>query len=469
MSFMRDFSLFVAIGLENTPVNTYEYKAMKSFADATRQEDFDALEDALKYWLASMIDNGVSATIRKRYIDKLNAVYREYDAESSVSPRLFQDIKHLNTCYDNGKDNDLSEIDKGVDRIFGVLMSGAKSQPALAIFLYLLFNASSDVRKAIMLRTDEYKSQFAQLEDIIVPATFHHLRKYVFDLNQSRKREPQLIREVLAGIESCLTGWGIGLKNGISGSLIPAIWIGKARACGINLSEIVSVLDGVPAEYGYLRLVRKTALGVERRDTIKELVANAFAPSNKSWYALKLRRGISFDGLQTELQAAFPEFCDEDTFFYPQKEVFKRVDKRIVTEVMPVIPDIVFFNVQPRQVGKIDRRIRQTGLGWVFRSANMPENDYSMISRSSMLDFQKMIGVFSSNMKIELTRERPIGVGRAVRITGGIMTGYTGMIYDIKDGDEGRLIYVKISNEYALKTELKIKEHFIEPIERMIL
>lgn len=464
---MHDFSSFVAIGLKNTSVNTYEYKAMKSFADATRQKDFDALEDALKYWLASMIDSGVSAAIRKRYIDKLNAIYREYDAESAIGPHLFQAIKQLNVCY--GNIDDMSLIDSGVDRIFNVLMSGAKSQPALAIFLYLLFNASSDVKKAIMLRTDEYRNQFAQLEDVIVPATFHHLRKYVFNLNQSRKREPQLVREVLTEIESCLTSWGIKLKNGISVSLIPAIWIGKAKSCGINLSEIVSVLDAVPAEYGYLQLIRKTSLGVERRDTIKERVANAFAPSNKSWYALKLRRGVSYDNLQTEIQKAFPEFCNEDTFFYPQKEVSRRVDKRIVTEVTPVIPDIVFFHVQPCHVGKIDRLIRMAGLGWIFRTVNTSESDYSVIPRSSMLDFQKMIGVFSSNMRIELTQERPIGVGREVRITGGIMTGYKGMIYDIKEGDDGRLIYIKISNEYSVRAELKIEEHFVEPVERSFL
>jgi len=468
---MQDFASFVAIKIKDAPVNSYGYKAMKSFTDVTQREIFYTLEDALKYWLASMIDNGISATIRNRYIGKLNTIYEDCLPESKADINPFHDIVQLNFEYSNGKYEDMAVLDKGIDRIFNHLLYEAKSRPALAVFLYMLFNASSDIKKAIMLQTEEYESKFVQLEDVIVPASFHHRRKYVFGLNQSHKREPQLVKEVLTEISSYMTDRGIKLKSGFSNSLITAIWIGKAKACGVSLSEIVSVLDTIPSEYSYLQLIQKTELSVERKDAIKERVANAFAPACKRWYAIKLRRGVSFDTLQTDAKEAFPDFYSANTFFYPQKEVSRRVDKKIVTEAIPVIPDIVFLYVQPRHAGQIDHRIKMECLGWVFKSVNTPESNYSVIDRPSMLNFQRMIGIFTPDMKIELTKEAPVGIGRRVRITGGILVGYEGVIYDIKNGDgsDARQIYIKLSQEYSVKAELKIEEHFVEPIESPVL
>ncbi len=53
-----------------------------------------------------------------------------------------------------------SELTK-IESVFDTVMTDAKSKPELAVFLYLLFNASSDIEKAISLTTDEYTPEFA--------------------------------------------------------------------------------------------------------------------------------------------------------------------------------------------------------------------------------------------------------------------------------------------------------------------
>lgn len=83
-----------------------------------------------------------------------------------------------------------------------------------------------------------------------------------------------------------------------------------------------------------------------------------------------------------------------------------------------------------------------------------------------MLNFQRVIGTFTSDMKISLTNKPPIGIGREVRITGGIMAGYIGKIYDIKDGSDVRNIYIRLSPEYSIRAEIMVEEYFVETIDR---
>ncbi len=461
---------FVVIKLNEASASSIDYKAISSFVSSVRDNDDLPTEELLAVWIANMIDNGLLLASRKRYVSKLSAIYKEYCNQNGVDGNPFEKVKRLRDCETGTSSKEIQTENALLTKVFSALMRDAKSYSGLSVFLYLLFDASSEMEKAISLKVNEYHPIFSQLDDIINTSTFHHRRKYVFDLGQSRKRMPQMVKEVSGDIRDYLLSKGIKLSEPFTAKTIVSLWIAKAREIGIKLADIKSVLTIIPPEYDYLGLVKGSDLSDERRLLIKKKVAEAFFPTDKRWYAMKLRRNASFDDVQHLIKTELPDCFEKAIFFYPIKKFTKRVGRKIISESMPYIPDIVFFKLQHSYLRGLDHVVRRENLGWVFRQVNLPDSDYAVIDNRGMQIFQKAIGELSSDMKVELTRESPIEIGRKVRITGGIMAGYNGMIYDIKDSgrDSVRQIYIKLSADYSIKAELKIEEYFVEPIDHYV-
>jgi len=460
------FSEFVAIKLSQVSDRTIDYKAISSFISSTRGYEDLNLEDLLRVWIAAMIDRGFTVASRKRYIGKLGTIYKEYCAGQDIDGNPFESVRELRNFDDSANIRELQAAVEKIEKIFDTIMSDANIKPHVALFLYLLFNVSSDLEKAISLTIDEYTSEFPQLDDIIKPAEFHHRRKYVFDLGQSHKRMPQLVREVTAEINSYFRARDIRLPDAFTPRTIISVWAAKARKTGVTLSDLRSLLRVIPDEYVYLKYVKGSELTPEETKAIKRRVAEAFSPSCRRWYAIKLRRSTIYDTFQTYIRDHFQDYYDDRTLFYPQMEISRRFDKKIVTESVPVIPDVVFINVLPRHVRTIDHLIRSRNFGGVLRMANTSDSGFSVISHQSMLIFQRMIGIFTPEMRMALTKDAPVGIGREVRITGGIMAGYTGRIYDIKEGSDVRQIYIRLSSDYSVRAEIKVEEYFVEPLDK---
>ncbi|MCM1491551.1 MAG: hypothetical protein NC095_12120 [Muribaculum sp.] len=458
------FSEFVATKLDSTPRQTIDYKAMISFLTTLHGYGEMSDENRLRIWIANIVHRGLTMSSRKRYIEKLHTIYNEYRSASGVNDNAFDGIAELKNIDSRSgitqPDTQLTRLEK----IFDIILADAKTRPELAVFLYLLFNASTDIENAVYLTADDYKPLFPQLDDIIRPEDFHHSRKYVFDLQQSRKRTPQLVREVLGAIDSYLRVKEIRFPDHLSPATILSLWILKASKLGVGLSDLKCMLGAIPAGFEYLHFVSGSQLSAEGQLEIKHRVAEAFSPSGKRWYAMKVWRNFDFDRFKQHIKENFSEFYDEEMFFYPVKQVLSRIDKKIVTKNVPVIPDVVFFHVRPRHVRKMDTAIRTEGVGWIFRNANNASSDYSVIDTAGMALFQRMIGIFTPDVKIELTPEEPMGIGRDVIITGGIMAGYRGRIYDIKEGSDVRQIYIRLSDKYSIKAEATVDEFYVQPI-----
>lgn len=459
------FREFVATRLSSSPESSVEYKASSSFLSSIDEPGDASTEEQLRSWIAHMIDRGFSLSTRERYIKKLSAIYREYSAENDVDTNPFDEIKELLEIDSPFRDGQLdSELDR-LEKIFHILVADARKRPELALFLYLLLNASTDIENAISLTVDDYRPEFHQLDEVIDTAVFHHSRKYVFDLKQSRRRMPQLVREVESGIDLYMRLKGIGLRNLPLAQTIQSFWILQARKSGVRLSDIKGVLGSFPEDFQYLGYVHGAELSAEEKLRIKHRVAEAFFPSGKRWYAMKVRRGFDFDSFRKLVRKSFDKYYDQGTLFYPMRQAASRVGKKIVTVDVPVIPDVVFFHVQPRFVRKMDALVHTENIGWIFRYARNACSDYSVIDTGSMTLFQQMIGVFTADVKIELTPDEPVGIGRDVIITGGIMAGYRGRIYDIKQGSDVRQIYIRLSEKYAIRAEAAVEEFYVRPID----
>ena len=461
---MESFPEFVAIRLGRVSNRTVDYKSISSFLSSIKGIEGQNLNGLLKVWVADMFDRGLALASRKRYVEKLGALYKEYCGLNGLSGNPFVGIKEL-CAVDvpvNAKSLEVESLK--IEKAFDVIMSAAVSKPELAVFLYLLFNASSDIEKAISLTTEEYEPKFSQLDEIIRPSRFHHRRKYVFDLGQSRKRMPQLVREVTNAIEVYLRTKDIVFPGAFTPDVIVALWMAKARRNGVSLLEIRQAVSAMPSGYEYLSSIEGAALTSEEIFSIKRRVAESLAPSGKRWYAIKLRRGVAYDAFADFITANCFNHSDDCLLFYPQKEIIRRVEKKIVTKTAPVIPDIVFIYLNPRHVRKVDALIKTERSGYVFRVTSAADSEYSVIDTPSMTIFQRMIGVFTPDIKLDLTTESPVGIGREVVITGGVMSGYEGTIFDIKEGSDMRHIYVRLSQKYSIKAEVKVEEMYVKAI-----
>lgn len=461
------FSKFVATKLNSISVRTIEYKAINSFLTSIRGYGEMSVENQLRTWIVFMIDRGFTQSSRKRYIEKLNTIYRGYCNEIGIEDDPFESIMELRSFNPHTNAKQLnSELTK-IEKILDILLTDAKTKPELAIFLYLMLNATADIRTAIYLTTENYKQEFPQLSDIIKPDEFHHSRKYIFNLKQSRKRTTQLIKEVFSGIEVYFLMKGINFHDRhITTTTILTLWALKARKIGVKLSDIKQILGILPEQFEYLRFVPSSNLTEEEVLKIKLRVAESFLPSSKRWFAMKVRRGFDFYKFQNYIKNAFGDSYEEGTLFYPQKQIVNRVNKKNVIENVPIITDVVFFHLQLRHVKKMDAIIRSNNIGWIFRNSKRLDGDYSVISTNSMTLFQQMIGQYTPDLKIELTHKVPIDIGRDVIITGGIMAGYQGRIYDIKEDSNLRQFFIRISDTYYLRAEATVNEIFVKPINR---
>lgn len=84
-----------------------------------------------------------------------------------------------------------------------------------------------------------------------------------------------------------------------------------------------------------------------------------------------------------------------------------------------------------------------------------------------MKEFQRHIGLFSSDIRMELvSRDISFSVNQAVKINGGIMDNRIGVIQCVKNTNGTRTYTLALSDrEYATWTVEDIEEIYIEPVE----
>lgn len=454
------FPDFVSSRLKDTPRASIDFKSMTSFLHSARNLGAEAIENNVNAWVTDMIDNGLSVSSRRRYLGKLKAVYSAWSGNRQIPEAFATPLRDLDADAATSEARVMAER---LGAIFDIVVEDARSNPHVALFLYMLLNATADIASAIMLRNDEYIPVHPVLDDILLNRPAHHRRRYIFNLEQSRKREPQLVREALAAISLYLRSRGIRFPS--SAPAILSIWCAKARSAGLSSRHLKATLGIVPPGFEYLDHVIAPPLSIyEIRDT-KNRVAEAFAPSGRRWYAVRFKRSSSVTAIRALLEQTFTALFSPDTIFYPLSETAKRVGRKMVTVTAPILPGILFINVPPMLIGRIDTALKADHLGYVLRTSAHPLSPCSIIDTADMLNFQRMIGIFTPDIKIELTTLPPMGVGRRVRITGGIMAGYTGIIHDIKDNDDNRLLYITLTTNCTVKVAIKIPESLVQPVD----
>lgn len=422
---------------------------------------FDA--ESLRVWIASMLLSGVKTTTAKRYTGRLHTIFNEWRETDVVDP--FLDVNSAFEPSFQVNEADETHNLNVLKRLLGRTETDANRQSAL-IFFYLLYNADASLLDVVEATFDGAPNYCAQVDEIVKQLNSSYGRKYLFSLNQSKARPTQILRELTEALGALMKSAGMRVANGHVREEITAIWIAAALKCGIDLRDIRSVVAAVPYRYRALSLISKQEIATGRRHEIICRVADSLNDNTPRWFAMKLRRVVSVDDVKSKIEAQLPGRLATMELFHPTHIAKTRVGKKIQRQEVAYAPDIVFFRTQYNKVRSLFAAIGD--IAWCFKASQTPDARYAIISQEEMVTFQRCVGQFTDDIKLQLTdptQTLGLGLGRMVRITGGMMAGYTGLIEDLDTTTGSRRFYLRISADTALNWTATVPDYLIEPLE----
>lgn len=461
---MNTFLSFV----ENAISKDCSRKALKSagasFASFLKKSpDNEISKKTVDNWIASMCLDGLKSSTRRKYTRELSLLYANWNGnKNEQSP--FDSAKFTETETDETATKRMLSNLQYVSRLLKISPKN-QDYETVSIFLYLLFNVGMRLQDIINLKFGDDTIQLSQTDDIVETMHRSGRKKYVFGLEQGKKREGQIIRELTTKIHKDITVYGLDFGNTFSRDSITSLWIAAAAKAGIPVTDIRSVITSVPAEYPSLSLVSPTPLTDERRFKILQKVADNINDGSSKWFVMKMRQGINPENIREAIKQHFGNHYDNMLFFYPSHTVVSR-DKtgRKIKNEQPYLPSILFFKLRKDKVAELFSKIGD--IAWCYKWTNSPDSPYSTISQQEMKAFQRHIGSFSPDIRMELVpRTTALTVDQTVRINGGMMENHIGVIRSVKNSNGTRTYTLDISEKIsATWTVEDIDEIYIEPV-----
>ncbi len=436
-----------------------------SFRSSARRNGFESISGtALKTWAVDMMLRGFKISTCRRYVAGLHSFLKKL---LDLDKQLEDEFRLLKNSLNEFGRNEFVRLDYNQGKISRLtrLVDKSSDCPAISVMLYLLYNVEAGLIDAVNLKCAECHTDCPQIDEVFEMTKRSPNAKYLFPLKQGKKRITQIIRELISEMHAVASDCGMNFKKSFSRESLTEIWISAAIDRGILASEIRSIVNVLPEPYSFLTLLDRQKLDADRETQIINLVAESLNSRAKQWFVMKLRLGKSPEDIKKCLERDDSRLLKELSFYYPVKTVARKVNKKIVTENIPYLPDLLFFRSSADIVGSLFSKIGE--LAWCFRRTNSPDSPYATISRREMTAFQRCIGNFTPDIKMELLTAAPsVSIGDSVRITGHeYLEGREGVIRKIRNAD-GKMTYtLKLSDFAVIRwSDVEVGEEYIEPL-----
>lgn len=243
---------------------------------------------------------------------------------------------------------------------------------------------------------------------------------------------------------------------------IKALWGAFAHKAGVAPAVARAVLGDLPPECAWLSPVRAANIDEADRMAVICRVADFINPAAPRWHVMRLRRGITPDdiratvgeGTETSLYTS-PPFA----LYYPTRRVARREGKKLTFHDEPFLPGILFFRTRTDRVAALMARMADKA--WCYRTVNTPNAPYAVIPDAEMERFRKYTGCLTPDADVALADTRTLGPGTRVRITGGVMEGYEGVVYG---RGEDLTFALRLTADTALKWTVSVPPDMVEPL-----
>lgn len=170
---------------------------------------------------------------------------------------------------------------------------------------------------------------------------------------------------------------------------------------------------------------------------------------------MKLRARVTYQEMQDHVRKYYDDKCPFE-FFYPYDEIKKRIGKKLVTESVPVIKDIVFFRARVTDIFPLFCKIGD--IAWCYTTTGKPGGDYAAIPRHQFERFQETIGQFTSDYEVA-----PIGgfepeEGERVVVLSGLLADREFDISKIEDGDN-TVFQLRMIGDNGIQWRTRARKH----------
>lgn len=354
------------------------------------------------------------------------------------------------------------------ERVFNIFLTllrawlkGVGEQDVLRdIVLVSLLNGAMPLRDVVMLRK-EYIAEAGHLTKLVLERNINPKRGYVFDLRQSYQTPKQVVNGVS---DRLLDKFGkyVGMESFDADELMRSLWVALALRSGATMSVALDCVGG-KARYSTPDFMTPATVGampdVARWRRAVELLLEQDSPR---WYAMQMRRGVSFEDLQREIAEAVNPV---PTLFYPCQNIARNAHNKRVLKSQPFIMQTVFFRMSPDGILPMFAKIGDKA--WCYRVFNSPEAPYAVIPKEEMQRFQSAIGQFTPDMEIHPLGELEIRPEDRVVLLMSDFYNQEGKVAKvIKEGDGPTVYRVVFRDQSGFEWAVNADTRQIKPIRK---
>lgn len=415
----------------------------------------DFSDSSVKLWTVDMLLNGLKWSTVKRYIGAVHALYKAWTVMTGETrgddPFPFS-VGGFNT---DSSSKQLKEIENNLVAVQRFTKISVKQEsPAFVtgkIFLYLLFDPFASLRDIVTLKYNSPIPACLHLEDIVTSMRNAPQAKYVFPLQQGKRREPAIIKDLLSDLHATGRRAGLSFGKSFSRESITSLWIAAALREEISYAEIRGLITNLPEAYSVLSLIEPVDVPKSRKIEILNTVAYAITNKNPGWFVLRMRSGVTPDGIKERLKESESPIQRQILYYYPMRTV-KRLDKKKVINVeSPVLPGLLFIRLPYDRVSSLIGIIGD--LAWCYRTTANVSSPYSVIPQSEMRIFQRSVGAFTEDVEMDIVSELPpLKVGDEVIIEdGSLLDGQVATIRKVKSIDGTLTFTLRLSDTAYIK------------------
>lgn len=436
--------------VNGTTTNGYASKSFLSY-----MEKRELTHEYLICWIAALFLSGKKAVTVKRYLCRLHVTYKDWANSAQITDDPFEGLLGL-AIKENQVDLDALKADFGVIiKTISPEIYAGKDGKWRAILFWLLYNPEASLEDVVNLKFESAAKACPQIAEIIESMDSSHGRRYVFDLDQPDKRVSGMVRDIKENLNRICASVGIKISGDDIQERINALWICAALKAGITVEEIKALVPATPREFRILEYVSPAEISATRRDAILCRVADAINDTTMRWYVLNMREKIASDDVRELIREEFPSLFEHIQLYYPTHYVYRESrKKKLVKKEVPFLPRLLFIKMRSDMVNVLMQKI--TGIAWGYKYANTPDSSYSVIPQKAMMDFQRHIGVFSDDVKVELIENiKPLEQGQKVRVLRSDFYGMLGEIQSVKNSDGTAYYTIQITEDTAVRITLE--------------
>lgn len=455
-------SFFLSETASDTPQTNKNYsKAVSSFNRFVQSVDTCQLsEPLLILWLSHLLRLGYSYKVISYYLKIISSLYNRGVKLGKFPPsdifiKTKEKLREIESL-----DFDFKQREEDFAKLQSLAKNTSRNTGVSAITTDILLTSVLSLKNPEIigkLKKEDTASFIPELTEIF-ERNISPKRKYVFDFNQSHRTDRQLARILNESITNLLILKGFSRQLPIN-DIITNLWAFAALRCGVNPARIIGCLGHRPADNPLFAFCEAESLNDEDKSTILSSVAKSILVNPQEWFVMRLRPGVKYKTIEQQIATLNPPSI-RPRLFYPCDEIRKRINKKVVYELKPIIPDIVFFKTRQTDVLPLFRLIGDKA--WCY-TAEGDGGKYAVIPQKAMQSFQEAIGKFSSDYEVG-----PIGSitpkkGDRIAIIGGMFSGQEGIVERIEGAaDDCNTIYrIKFPDQQGFEWRVNVDSRLV--------